>query len=50
MSRWYDHAVAVGLVCPPWLLDNAKADRLEAYFVAGLTPEEGAQAFFGTIH
>jgi hypothetical protein len=50
MSRWYDHAVAVGLVRPPWRLDDARAARLEGYFIAGLTPEEGAQAFFGTVH
>ncbi|MEM5297244.1 hypothetical protein VSR82_23295 [Burkholderia sp. JPY481] len=50
ISRWYDHAVAVGLVRPPFLLDDAKATRLEAYFAAGLTPEEAAQLFFGTVH
>jgi hypothetical protein len=50
MSRWYDHAVAEGLVRPPFLLDDAKAERLEGYFTAGLTPSEGAQAFFGTTH
>jgi hypothetical protein len=50
MSRWYDHAVAEGLVRPPFLLDDAKAERLEGYFIAGLTPSEGAQAFFGTTH
>lgn len=50
MSRWYDHAVAQGLVRPPFLLDDAKAERLEGYFAAGLTPSEGAQAFFGPAH
>jgi hypothetical protein len=50
MSRWYDHAVAHGLVRPPFLLDDVKAKRLEGYFTAGLTPSEGAQAFFGTAH
>ena len=50
MSRWYDHAVAEGLVRPPFLLDDAKAERLEGYFAAGLTPSEGAQAFFGRAH
>ncbi|MBB5423734.1 hypothetical protein [Paraburkholderia atlantica] len=50
ISRWYDHAVAAGLVRPPYLLDDAKAMRLQAYFAAGLTPEEGAQLFFGTVH
>ncbi|WP_211193417.1 hypothetical protein [Paraburkholderia sp. UYCP14C] len=50
LSRWYDHAVAEGLVRPPYLLDDAKATRLQAYFDAGLTPEDGAQLFFGTVH
>jgi hypothetical protein len=50
MSDWYDHAVAVGFIEPPFLLDDSNAERLEGYFVVGLTPAEGAQAFFGVIH
>jgi hypothetical protein len=50
MSQWYDHAVAVGFVRPPFVLDDSKAERLEGYFAVGLTPAEGAQAFFGTTH
>jgi hypothetical protein len=50
LCQWYDHAVAKGLVCPPFLLDDSKAERLEGYFSVGLTPAEGAQAFFGMVH
>ncbi|MEM5338417.1 hypothetical protein [Paraburkholderia azotifigens] len=50
ISDWYDHAFKVGLVRPPFTLDDATADRLEGYFKAGLTPVEGAIAFFGTVH
>ncbi|MBN3856980.1 MULTISPECIES: hypothetical protein [unclassified Paraburkholderia] len=50
MSQWFDHAVLQGLVRPPFLLDEVKARRLEGLFIAGLTPGEGAQAFFGVAH
>jgi hypothetical protein len=50
ISDWYDHAFKVGFVRPPFALDEAIADRLEGYFKAGLTPAEGAIAFFGTMH
>ena len=50
LSDWYDHAFKVGFVRPPFTLDEAIADRLEGYFKAGLTPAEGAIAFFGTMH
>ncbi|WP_027797407.1 hypothetical protein [Paraburkholderia acidipaludis] len=50
MSQWYDHSVMKGFIQPPFLLDASKAERLEGYFVVGLTPAEGAQAFFGTVH
>ncbi|MEM5461115.1 hypothetical protein VSR69_40910 [Paraburkholderia phytofirmans] len=50
ISRWCDHAVAEGLVRPPFLLDEPMAERLEGYFFVGLTPAEGAQAFFGSVH
>lgn len=50
LSDWYDHAYRVGYVHPPFTLDDAIAERLEGYFRAGLTPEEGAVAFFGVMH
>jgi hypothetical protein len=50
ISKWYDHAAAEGLVRPPFFLTDSIADRLEGYFFAGLTPAEGAQAFFGRVH
>ncbi|CAB3806351.1 hypothetical protein LMG28614_06376 [Paraburkholderia ultramafica] len=50
ISDWYDHAVAAGFVRPPFMLDDATAERLEGYFMVGLTPAEGAAAFFGSVH
>ncbi len=50
MSAWYDHAVGVGFVLPPFILSDATAARLEGYFKVGLTPVEGAEAFFGVTH
>ena len=50
ISDWYDHAFKVGLVQPPFTLDESTADRLEGYFKAGLTPAEGVIAFFGVVH
>jgi hypothetical protein len=50
ISDWYDHAFKVGFVEPPFRLDEAILERLEGYFRAGLTPAEGAIAFFGFVH
>jgi hypothetical protein len=50
LSDWYDHAYRVGYVHPPFKLDETVAERLEGYFNAGLTPAEGAVAFFGVMH
>ena len=50
ISDWYDHAFKAGLVRPPFTVDNAIVERLEGYFKAGLTPAEGAIAFFGFVH
>ncbi|RDK01000.1 hypothetical protein [Paraburkholderia lacunae] len=50
MLAWYDHAVSVGFVRPPFTLSDATAERLEGYFKVGLTPVEGAEAFFGIVH
>lgn len=49
LSEWYDFAFKVGLVRPPFKLDEASAGRLEGYFM-GLSPAEGAVAFFGVMH
>lgn len=50
LSDWYDHACAVGHIYPPYMLDEATADRLEGFFKADSTPAEGAMAFFGSVH
>lgn len=50
MLAWYDHAVSVGFVRPPFTLSDATAERLEGYFKVGLTPVEGAEAVFGVTH
>lgn len=50
ISDWYDHAFRVGFVEPPFRLDEAILERLEGYFRVGLTPAEGAIAFFGSMH
>ncbi|TKC92307.1 hypothetical protein FAZ69_01045 [Trinickia terrae] len=50
MSAWFDYAVAVGFIQPPWVLKDEAAQKLEGYFSVGLTPSEGAAAFFGTLH
>ncbi|SAK53688.1 hypothetical protein AWB77_01456 [Caballeronia fortuita] len=50
LDEWYDHARLAGFVEPPITLDETIADRLEGYFQAGLTPADGAIAFFGTVH
>jgi len=50
ISDWYDHAFKAGFVEPPFSLDEAILERLEGYFRVGLTPAEGAIAFFGFVH
>jgi hypothetical protein len=50
LSDWYDHAYREGYVSPPFALDYAIAERLEGYFRVGLTPAEGAVAFFRMMH
>ncbi|CAB3810374.1 hypothetical protein LMG28614_07263 [Paraburkholderia ultramafica] len=50
MNAWFDHAVSVGFICPPFILCEAMAERLEGYFKVGLTPEESADALFGVTH
>ncbi|HEV3423827.1 MAG TPA: hypothetical protein VG105_08605 [Paraburkholderia sp.] len=50
ISAWFDHAVSVGFIRPPFILDETIADRLEGYFKVGLTPVEGADVFFGVMH
>jgi hypothetical protein len=50
MSAWFDHAVAVGFIQPPFVLKDEAAAKLEGYYSVGLTPSEGATAFFGKPH
>nr|WP_087039046.1 hypothetical protein [Caballeronia arvi] len=50
LDKWYEYAYRVGLVQPPFTLDEAIAERLEGYFEAGSTLAEGAMAFFGSVH
>ena len=50
LSAWYDHAFSIGLIRPPFILDDATAFRLEGYFNVGLTPAEGASVIFGVVH
>lgn len=50
MTAWYEHAVKVGFIRPPFALDEAIAERLEGYFKVGLTPVEGADVIFGVTH
>ncbi|WP_434115223.1 hypothetical protein [Paraburkholderia caffeinilytica] len=50
MSGWYDHAVTLGFIRPPFILDDATALRLEGYFNVGLTPADAVSAIFGVVH
>ncbi|MFM0607733.1 hypothetical protein PQR05_24710 [Paraburkholderia sediminicola] len=50
MSGWYDHAVSLGFIRPPFILDDATALRLEGYFNVGLAPADAVSAIFGVVH
>lgn len=50
IESWYRHSVAVGYIQPMYVMDNFTAVRLENYFRWGLTPSEGADVMFGTLH
>jgi hypothetical protein len=41
ITDWYGYAISAGFIEPPYKLDNATAERLEAYFKVGLAPNEG---------
>jgi hypothetical protein len=47
---WYHLAVSDGFVEPHYQLDEVTAARLEGYFQVGLTPGEGVDVVFGTLH
>jgi len=50
ISAWYEHALSVGFIRPPYVLDEATAGRLESYYRLGLTPSDSAGVMFGTLH
>jgi hypothetical protein len=50
ISMWYEHALSVGFIRPPYVLDEATSGRLESYYWLGLTPSESAGVMFGTLH
>jgi len=50
ITAWYEHALSVGFIRPPYVLDETTAERLESYYRFGLTPSEGAGVMFGTLH
>ncbi|MDB5837884.1 MAG: hypothetical protein JWR14_7714 [Caballeronia sp.] len=50
ISMWYEHALSVGFIRPPYVLDEATSGRLESYYRLGLTPSESAGVMFGTLH
>ncbi len=47
---WYDHAIAMNFVHPPYHPDDTTICRLRGYFDAGLSPTEAAEACFGRKH
>ncbi|BFG80209.1 hypothetical protein PTKU46_82430 [Paraburkholderia terrae] len=50
IREWYCHAVAEALVHSCFFIDDADVERLEGYFISGLTPAEATLAFFGRAH
>ena len=50
MLDWYDRALTEGHIYSTYELDTQTAERLEAYFKVGLTPGDGVDALFGTLH
>lgn len=54
LTEWtavaFDEAVAAGYVVPPWRPTLQAYESMHGYFLAGLTPAEGAQAMFATRH
>ncbi|MGF6931046.1 hypothetical protein OKW41_000185 [Paraburkholderia sp. UCT70] len=49
-AAWYDTVVEAGFIRPTYQPDNATVSRLHAYFNAGLSPTEAAQALFSRKH
>jgi hypothetical protein len=49
-AAWYDEVVEAGFIGPTYEADNETISRLYAYFNAGLSPTEAAQALFGVKH
>jgi hypothetical protein len=49
-AAWYDKVVEAGFIRPTDQPDNETVSRLHAYFNAGLSPTEAAQALFGGKH
>jgi hypothetical protein len=49
-AAWYDEVVEAGFIDPAYEADNATISRLYAYFNAGLSPTDAAQALFGEKH
>ncbi|WGS53562.1 hypothetical protein LFL96_21115 [Paraburkholderia sp. D15] len=45
-----DAAAYAGLIVPPWRPTEHAYGVLHGYYTAGLTPDEAAQAMFGTHH
>jgi len=37
INAWYEHALSVGFIRSPYVLDEATAGRLESYYRLGLT-------------
>jgi hypothetical protein len=50
VCAWYDAAVAENFVRAPYHTDDVIIQRLLAYFRAGLSPAESAEACFGKKH
>lgn len=46
----FDAAVYAGLVTPPWRPTEHAYGLLHGYYLAGLTPVEGAEALFAVRH
>jgi hypothetical protein len=49
-AAWYEKVVEAGFIRPAYQPDNETISRLHAYFSAGLSPTEAAQALFGGKH
>lgn len=49
-AAWYHKVVEAGFIRPVYHPDKATVKRLHAYFTAGLSPTDAAQALFGQKH